>query len=340
MMSDRRQIGADQPSAGGHERIVYLLVAALACATAAFAQRGAAPPPPPEIAAPAIPGVIAPGTKIELVATVGRTEGPVAMPDGSLILTNTNSITHVDLSGKVSTLVEVSNGANGLGWDSHGRLIAVERKPNDERVGVLYPPNAVTTLADKVEGKPFSRLNDLVVSSRDAIYFTDGNGIYYLPPGGGPVKKVIDGIPNPNGVQLSPDERTLYANNKDGEYLLAFDVQADGTLTNRRNFGKYKSLTQKDSKDPLLAEDNGADGLVVDNDGRVYVATNAGVEVFSPKGDLLGVIPAIWGGEQFMLRKPQNVAFAGSGRKTLYMVGSGAVYKVQTLTQGVSKRGK
>jgi gluconolactonase len=78
----------------------------------------------------------------------------------------------------------------------------------------------------------------------------------------------------------------------------------------------------------------------VDNDGRVYVATNVGVEVFSPKGDMLGVIPAIWGGEQFMLRKPQNLAFAGPGKRTLYMVGSGAVFKIQTLTQGVGKRGK
>ena len=323
-------------------RVVAGSCCLLLAAAAVSAQRGRgnAPPPPKEMTAPAIPGVIAPGTKIELVGTVPRTEGPVAMPDGSLIFTDTNSITHVDLSGTISTLVEVSNGANGLGWDSHGRLIAVERKPNDERVGVLYPANAVTTLADKYDGKPFDGLNDVVVSSRDAVYFTDRHGVYYLPAGGGPVKKVVDGIPNPNGVQLSPDERTLYANNKDGEYLLAFDVNADGTLTNRRNFAKYKSITQKDSKDPLLAEDNGADGLVVDNDGRVYVATNVGVEVFSPKGESLGVIPAVWGGDQLMLRKPQNVAFAGPGKKTLYMIGSGAIFKVQTLTQSVSKRGK
>ena len=164
--------------------------------------------------------------------------------------------------------------------------------------------------------------------------------MYYQPPGGGAVTKVVDGIPNPNGVQLSPDERTLYANNKDGEYLLAFDVKADGTLANRRNFAKYKSVTDKASKDPLLAEDNGADGLAVDGDGRVYVATNVGVEIFSPKGDLLGIIPAIWGGELLRLEKPQNLAFAGPGKKTLYMVGAGAIFKVQTLTQGVSKRAK
>ena len=262
------------------------------------------------------------------------------MPDGGIVFTNNNFLTRLDAAGKDSTLVEVSNGANGLGFDTKGRLIAVERKPGDERVGVLYPANAVTTLADKVDGKPFNALNDLVVTSRDAVYFTDGNGVYHLPAGGGRVTKVIDGIPHPNGVQMSPDEKTLYANNKDGEYLLAFDVKADGTLANRRNFAKYRSVTQKESKDPLLAEDNGADGLAVDSDGRVYVATNAGVEVFSPKGDLLGVIPAVWGGEAFMLQKPQNLAFSGPGKKTLYMVGAGAVFKVQTLTQGVKDSSK
>jgi gluconolactonase len=79
---------------------------------------------------------------------------------------------------------------------------------------------------------------------------------------------------------------------------------------------------------------------VVDNDGRVYVATNVGVEVFSPRGEPLGVVPAIWGGEELKLRKPQNIAFAGPGKKTLYMIGSGAIFKIQTLTQGVSKRAK
>jgi gluconolactonase len=335
---------------GGHEIMTTILAVSRSIAASlvilgaatAFAQRGgAALPPPAEIAAPAIPGVIAQGTKIVLVkGDFRRTEGPVAMPDGGIVFTNNNFLTRLDAAGSATTFVEVSNGANGLGFDTKGRLIAVERKPMDERVGVLYPPDAVTTLADKADGKPFEALNDLVVSSRDAVYFTDHNGVYYLPAGGGKVTKVAEGIPNPNGVQLSPDERTLYANNKDGEYLLAFDVKPDGTLANRRNFAKYKSVTQKDSKDPLLAEDNGADGLAVDNDGRVYVATNVGVEVFSPKGDMLGIIPAIWGGDIFMLKKPQNLAFSGPGKKTLYMVGAGAVFKVQTLTQGVNKRAK
>jgi len=179
----------------------------------------------------------------------------------------------------------------------------------------------------------------LVVGSRGGIYFTDTAGVYYLSPDGR-LNKVIQGIPNPNGVMLSPDERVLYANDKDGEYLLAFDVAPDGTLSNRRNFARYKSARVAGHKDPLVAEDNGADGLAVDSDGRVYVTTNLGVEVFNARGEHLGIIPAIWGGESFNLRKPQNVAFAGPEKKTLYIVGAGAVFKVQTLAQGVQNRAK
>jgi gluconolactonase len=295
------------------------------------------------IVAQAIPGVVAAGTKIELVKyPVQGTEGPVGLPDGSGILfteTRADRITRVDPQGNTSTYVEHSNGSNGLAFDPMGRLISVQRAPGNEKVGVLYPPGSLATLADSYEGKPFNRLNDLVVSMRGGVYFTDTAGVYYLPPGGR-LTRVVQGIPNPNGVLLSPDEKILYANNKDGEYLLAFDVQPDGSLTNRRNFGKYKSLAVPGHKDPLVAEDNGADGLAIDSDGRVYVATNVGVEVFSPQGQHLGVIPVIWGAESFTLRKPQNLAFSGADKKVLYTVGANAIFKIPMLSQGFKGRAK
>ena len=303
-----------------------------------FAQRETVPPPA-RFPAPAIPGVIAPGTTIELVnGDFRRTEGPVGAPDGSLLFTGANQIIRVDGAGQASTFVEPSNDANGLGYDGNGRLIAVQRAAGNERVGVLHPPGGAT-LVDRFNGKPFNRLNDLVVARSGGIYFTDADGVYYLASGGS-VARVIDDIPNPNGVILSPDETILYANDKDGEYLLAYDVAGGGTLRNRRNFAKYKSLRVPGHKDPLIAEDNGADGIAVDNDGRVYVPTNAGVEIFSPRGEHLGVLPVVWGAESFRLRKPQNVAFAGPDRRTLYIVGAGAVFKVRTLAQGVQSRAK
>lgn len=295
--------------------------------------------PPTEFAAPHIPGVVAANTRVDLVkGGFPRTEGPVGMPDGSLLFTGSNSIVRIDASGSVSTYVEPSNAANALGFDSRGRLISVQRAPGNERLGILDPKGSGTTLADGFDGKPFSRLNDLVVSTRGGIYFTDARGIYYLPPDGRLILAAT-GIPNPNGVILSPDERILYANNKDGEYLLAFDVAEDGSLTNQRNFAKYESVRIPGHKDPSLAEDNGADGLAIDNDGRLYVATNLGVEVFSSTGAHLGVIPVVWGGA-LDLRKPQNVAFAGPDRRSLYIVGAGAVFKVRTLARGIQSRAK
>ncbi|HKC81286.1 MAG TPA: SMP-30/gluconolactonase/LRE family protein [Gemmatimonadaceae bacterium] len=301
------------------------------------------PPPPKDVVAPAIPGVVAAGTPIELVAyPVAGTEGPVRLLDGSGILfteRNVSHITKVDLNGNRSTFVESAEGANGIGWDTKGRLIAVLRPRSGEKVAVLYPPASVATLADNVDGKPFNALNDLVVSTKDGIYFTDTQGIYFVPPGG-KAKKVVD-LKNMNGATLSNDEKTLYANHKDGEYVLAFDVQPDGSLKNQRNFGKYKSVTMPGSPDPQLTEDNGADGMAIDADGRVYTATNVGVEVFSPKGDYLGAIPiGLWGGEQNRLRKPQNLTFAGPDRKLLYTVGSNAIYRVKLLASGIKSRGK
>src|SRR5215470_7957058 len=111
------------------------------------------PPPPKDIVAPAIPGVVAAGTHIELVAyPVQGTEGPVRVLDGSGILWTERNIFHIskiDLNGNRSPFVESAEGANGLGWDSKGRLIAVLRpRSGGERVAAIYPPAGAATLAD------------------------------------------------------------------------------------------------------------------------------------------------------------------------------------------------
>jgi len=321
---------------GASMRLTCLVAVGVLISTPALAQGGGRQggvPPPDSFTATSIPGVVAAGTKIELVETaLQRTEGPVAMRDGSMLVSSTG-ILKVDASDNVSTFIENSNQTNAMGWDLQGRLISVQRARGNEKVGVLYPPDQVTTLADNYQGKPFDSLNDLALDNRGGVYFTDTQGIYYLPPGGR-VSKIIDEVPRPNGLVLSPDERTLYVHNKDGVYMLAFDVAPDGTISNRRNFARYKSVRIPGHKDPSWDEDNGADGMAVDGEGRVYAATNAGVEVFSPRGELLGVMPVQWGADNDRIRKPQNVAFGGPDRKTLYIVGAGTIYKVRTLSQG------
>ena len=119
----------------------------------------------------------------------------------------------------------------------------------------------------------------------------------------------------------------LFVNNTSGEYLLAFDIQPDGTVRNRRNFAKYQAVNRTEA-----GISSGADGLAIDNDGRIYAATMSGVEVFSPEGQHVGTIP--------VSRAPQNIAFAGPNKKTLYIVGRGAAYKVQMLAQGYTGRAK
>ena len=311
---------------------VGVLIGTSALAQEGGGQEGASPPD--SYTATSIPGVVAAGTKIELVETgLGRTEGPVAMQDGSMLVSSSNSILKVDSSDNVSTFIEDSNQTNAMGWDHQGRLVSVQRARGNERVGVLYPPEQVTTLADNYQGQPFNSLNDVALDKRGGAYFTDTQGIYYLPPGGS-VSRIIDEVPRPNGLVLSPDERTLYVHNKDGVYMLAFDVAPDGTISNRRNFARYKSVRIPGHADPSWDEDNGADGMAVDSEGRVYAATNVGVEVFGPLGDLLGVMPFQWGAENDRIRKPQNLAFGGPDRKTLYIVGAGTIFKVRTLSQG------
>ena len=318
----------------------------LLCLVAALGQRQAAaqgsvqgqPPyvgPATETVAPDIPGVVKGGTRIEVVKEGFQgTEGPIALPDGSLIFTEGDRITKIDKDGKTSTFLEDTNRANGLAFDAKGRLIAAQ----GNRVGVIYPNGNGAVFTDNFEGKPYLRPNDLVVDKKGGVYFTDFTfvppgqkvapapgslppAVYYVRPGGQAIKVAEDG--RPNGIILSPGEKTLYINT-DGEYLLAFDVQNDGTLTNRRDFGKYAGIPP--------GQTPRGDGLAVDSEGRVYAVMTGGVQVFSPTGQHLGNIP--------FSRVPQNLAFGGPDKKTLYVVGRGVVFKVPMLAQGYKGRAK
>src|SRR5688500_3112027 len=304
------------------------------------------PPVATETIATEIPGVIAAGTRIEVIKSgFTGTEGPIGLPDGSLIFTETqaNRITRIDANNQTSTFLENTNGANGLGFDAKGRLIAVQTTPGKTSIGVIYPKGQETTLADNFDGKPFGRPNDLVVGSNGGVYFTEPgpNAIprqppptpplppagYYIPAGGKAIR-IAEGIGRPNGIMLSADEKTLYVNDTSGEYIVAFDVKADGTVGNRRNFAKYPTVNTT----PAGGVNSGADGFALDNAGRLYVVSLGGVHVFSPKGDLLGTIPLSLQG--------QNIAFAGPDKKPLYIVGRGSAFKVRLLAEDFKGRAK
>jgi gluconolactonase len=105
--------------------------------------------------------------------------------------------------------------------------------------------------------------------------------VYYVPPGAAPVR-VSDQIARPNGVMLSRDEKTLYVNDTGGIHAYAFDVLPDGRLANRRVFATYVGRDKTiPATDPPVAN---PDGLAIDEEGRVYALTEAGIEVISPAG--------------------------------------------------------
>ncbi|MDO9103720.1 MAG: SMP-30/gluconolactonase/LRE family protein [Methylovulum sp.] len=300
---------------------------------------------PEDTFTPAIAGVSAGGTPIHFIKDgFDGTEGPIAAPDGSgsVLFTETkaNRITRIAPDGAISTFLENTNGANGLAFNGTGELFAVQTLKT--KVGIIYPPGKEKTLSENFEGTAYQRPNDLVLAKNGGIYFTDSGtrpskenpnppastpGVYYLSPDGA-VKRIANDIKRPNGIQLSIDDKVLYVANTDGEYILAYDILADGAVGTKRNFAKLAGWGKTETGD--LA--SGADGLAVDAKNRLYVASSAGIEVFSDKGDALGVIP--------LPKKPQNLAFAGKDKKTLYAVGRGAAYKIAVLTPGFEGRAK
>ena len=320
-------------------RIMLLAMVLLLRSTIPSGQ-GAGTFTPTETVAPDIPGVVSGGTRVQVVAQGLRgTEGPIAAPDGALLLTEqtANVVTKIDAQGNRSTFLENTNGSQGLTFDPKGRLIGV--LPATRQVAVLTPTR--TVVASAFEGQPFLGPNDLVADRKGGVYFTDPGGypppgefltqipaVYYVRPNGS-VVRIADDIARPNGIILSPDEKTLYVANTLGAFVVAFDVQPDGSVRNERNFARLGGILMTNR-----GVRSGADGLAVDEAGRLYATSTIGVQVFSPDGRHLGTIPI--GNPD----GPQNLAFAGPDKKTLYVVGDGAVWKLAMLAQGPKGRAK
>jgi len=291
---------------------------------------------------PAIPGVSAGGVIIDTIKEGFKgTEGPIGYTDGSLLFTETNDnrITKIAPDGTVSTFLENSNGANGLALTPTGELIAAQTL--NTQVGVIYPEDKKKILAQNFEGTSFQRPNDLVLHKSGNIYFTDSGtratkevpnpppshpGLFLITASG-ELKRLANDIKRPNGVQLNKAETILYVADTLGEHVLAYDIAADGTVSNKRNCAKLDGWKKEGEE-----WSSGADGLAIDDNDRLYVASNSGIEVFSPKGEALGIIK--------LPKKPQNIAFAGKDKKTLYAVGRGSAYKIPLLAQGYQGRAK
>ena len=314
--------------------IAWCLLGSLAALSQGGGATGQAPVA--ETVAPNIPGVVAGGTKVQLLQEgLQGAQGATSLPDGTLLFTerNVNRINKVDKDGNISSYMEDTSATNSFSFDPKGRVIGVQYTP--AQVGVLAPVK--TTLADQCDGNSFGRPNDLVIDKKGGVYFTDDLGkptegikprVCYIKPDGG-VIKITDDIARPNGIQLSPDERILYVDDTNGDAIRAFDVQPDGSTRNERIFA---TITEGLRKTDAGATSSGADGLAIDGAGRLYVTAYSGVQVFSPQGRYLGSIP--------IPRQASNLAFAGPDKKTLYVLSINALYKIPMLTEGYMGRAK
>lgn len=242
------------------------------------------------------------------------TEGPTVTPDGTLFFADVPAsvIYRVSKDGKPEVFVEESDRTSGLMFGPRGLYGC----SSATKCILLFDPFGKRSLvAQDVTS------NDLVVTGQGGVYFTDpaNKSIHYVSPEG--EHRVVDeGIEFPNGLILWPDQRTLVVADMKGAYLWNFRIEKDGSLTHKQPYSTMQL--------PVGKSASGADGMTVDTDGRIYVATELGIQVFDTQGRLSGVIA-----------KPQarflsNLVFGGPDFNLLYATCSDKVYRRQVKVTG------
>ena len=272
------------------------------------------------------------------------TEGPVWHTDGYWLFVDIRRslIFRMTPGGAPEVFRDNSNGSNGLTFDLQGRLIMCEG--DGRRLARMESDGAITPIAERSDGKRLNRPNDVVVRSDGSVYFTnpsgrieeserelDFAGVHRIAPDG-TVTAVTGELRFPNGIAFSPDESVLYVaitRRDDGciqekergevcthQLIRAFDVAADGSLSNERVFANMFS-----------AADGVPDGMKVDSEGRVFCTGSEGCWVIDSAGNPLGIIrlPEI----------PANCAWGGPDHRTMLFTARTSVYSMRMKAPGV-----
>jgi gluconolactonase len=325
-----------------------IFVAAAIVAVSRFVLQTRTPPVP---SAAELSQAAAAAPPVEIATTVAFTEGPAADRAGNVYFTDiiNQRIMKLGADGVLSTYREPSNVANGLLIDPLGRLVACEgalfERPGVKRQGIprvtrtALETGRMETIASSYDGKPLVGPNDVTIDGKGRLYFTDlaGAAVYRIDTSG-TVARILAApdVQRPNGIQVSPDDRTLYlieANQAErgARLIRAYDLQPDGTVRKMRvHYNFYPGRS--------------ADGMSIDTEGNLYASagmnqtrgttetldTRTGVYVISPAGKLLRFIPIP---EDFIT----NNAFGGTDMKTLYVTAGKTLYKVRTDVAGLPR---
>ena len=303
---------------------------------------------------PALDELVSPDAKMEVIGEgYAWCEGPAWVRDGNFLVFSDiphNAIMRWDAKSGAKLYLKPAgytgddprggeSGSNGLTTDRKGRLLLCQH--GDRRIARLdspldNPQPKFVTLADRYEGKRLNSPNDAVVDSHGGIYFTDPpyglvegmkdskkelpfQGIYRISPEG-KLQLLTSDLERPNGIALSPDEKTLYvANSHDKRpVIMAYKVKKNMTLGKGRVF--YDASKAK-------AREGACDGLTVDAKGNVFATIPGGVGIFTPEGKQLGLLDA---GD-----RTANCEFGGEDGSTLFICNNHRVLKVKTNTKGL-----
>lgn len=243
------------------------------------------------------------------------TEGPAVNDSGEIFFTDipNNRIHRIDFKGQVSEFSADSNGSNGLMFGPDGSLFACEGSS-----GLVVRYSADGTKQTFLSG---IKSNDIVVLQDGSGYVTEpaASKVWHFTADG--IKTLVDeGIEFPNGVIVSPDQTTLTVSDTRGRFCYSFRIQPDGKLINKQEYG-WLHVT-----DSLKSS---ADGMTVDSEGRIYVATALGIQVLDQPGRV-----------NFIIRKPaaqwlSNVVFAGEDRNVIYATCGDGIYRRRINATGV-----
>ena len=267
--------------------------------------------------------VVPPGAQVKRLAQSFQfTEGPAWDRKGTLYFSDIpNNTIHTwsEVKG-VGVFQKLEGSANGLWFDKKGNLYVCQ--PAGRAVLRITPAGKQTVIAETYQGKKLNSPNDLWMAPNGGLYFTDprygqmddleqdGFHVYYVPPerDGGSLRRILSDLKKPNGVVGTADGKKLYVADPGANTTYVYDINEDGSLTNRK-----------------VAAPAGSDGLTLDERGNLYI-TGKTIRIYSPEAKVVGEIE--------VPEAASNLTFGGEDGKTLFITARRGLYAVKLNVKG------